>query len=194
VRRRSQAAGPNVPRLDEFPGRQGPTQTRLVSLGKREHTCVTWADEKGASYHQVADTSTKFKNNPNRFVTVAGWLLDRHDQMGGAGDVSAFTTATCYLRALPRLSEQQTNGQRVLLTTWPISGFHSPSYTAGQARASHPARNLTLPHQTRRVSFWVMDQPNDYGHVFGTITGPLPGLSVSRRRRKIALHQNNPGR
>ncbi len=110
-----------------------------------------------AKYLSVADTST------NEIVKQIGPLLPggvRPFTINGK-ETLAFTTATGYLGFQV---SSITSGQ--VLYTVPISGPFP--YTAGQAGPSSPSHGISLSPDEKQL--WVMDQPNDYVHVFD-ITG-----------------------
>jgi DNA-binding beta-propeller fold protein YncE len=110
-----------------------------------------------AKYLSVADTST------NEIVKQIGPLLPggvRPFTINGK-ETLAFTTATGYLGFQV---SSITSGQ--VLYTVPVSG--SFPYTAGQAGPSSPSHGISLSPDEKQL--WVIDQPNDYVHVFD-ITG-----------------------
>ncbi|MEA2209267.1 MAG: hypothetical protein QOF54_1744, partial [Solirubrobacteraceae bacterium] len=106
-----------------------------------------------AKYLSVADTST------NQIVKQIGPLLPggvRPFTINGK-ETFAFTTATGYLGFQV---SSITTGQ--VLYTVPVAG--SFPYTAGQAGPSSPSHGISLSPDEKQL--WVVDQPNDYVHVF----------------------------
>jgi DNA-binding beta-propeller fold protein YncE len=129
-------------------GGSGPHNT-IVSLNG-EHV---YMGGRNASFLTVANTST------NQIVKQIGPLLNggvRPFTINGK-ETLAFTTATGYLGFQV---SSITTGQ--VLYTVPVSGNFP--YTPGQAGPSSPSHGITLSPDEKEL--WVMDQPNDYVHVF----------------------------
>ncbi len=138
--------------LTTVQGGKAPHNT-IVSLNG-EHV---YMGGREASFLTVANTST------NQVVKEIGPLLPggvRPFTINGK-ETLAFTTATGYLGFQV---SSITTGQ--VLYTVPISGPFP--YTAGQPGPSSPSHGISLSPDEKEL--WVMDQPNDYVHVFD-VTG-----------------------
>jgi DNA-binding beta-propeller fold protein YncE len=138
-----------------------------IAGGRAPHNTIVSLDGehvymggREASYLTVANTWN------NQIIKEIGPLLPggvRPFTING-GETLAFTTATGYLGF--QVSSITTG--KVLYTV-PIEG--SFPYTPGQAGPSSPSHGISLSPNEKEL--WVMDQPNDYVHVFD-ISG-LPG-------------------
>ncbi len=120
---------------------------------------------RNASYLTVANTSN------DQIVKQIGPLLNggvRPFTINGK-ETLAFTTATGFLGFQV---SSITTGQ--VLYTVPVSG--SFPYTPGQPGPSSPSHGISLSPDEKEV--WVIDQPNDYVHVFD-VSG-LPAVAPTQ--------------
>jgi hypothetical protein len=127
-----------------------------------------------AKYLTVADTST------NQIVKQIGPLLPggvRPFTINGR-ETLAFTTATGYLGFQV---SSITTGQ--VLYTVPVSG--SFPYTPGQPGPSSPSHGISLSPDEKQL--WVVDQPNDYVHVFD-----VSGLPASAPKQIADIKLTRP--
>jgi hypothetical protein len=136
------------------------TVTGSINGGSAPHNTIVSLDGKDvfmggreASYLTMADTGT------NAVVRQIGPLLSgtvRPFTINGKATL-AFTTATAFLGF--QVSDITTG--KVLYTV-PIKGNFP--YTPGQPGPSSPSHGISLSPDEKQL--WVMDQPNDYVHVF----------------------------
>jgi DNA-binding beta-propeller fold protein YncE len=134
--------------LTTIAGGKGPHNT-IVSLNG-EHV---YMGGRNASYLTVASTST------DHIIKQIGPLLNggvRPFTINGK-ETLAFTTATGFLGFQV---SSITTGQ--VLYTVPVSGNFP--YTPGQPGPSTPSHGISLSPDEKEL--WVIDQPNDYVHVF----------------------------
>jgi len=134
--------------LTTIAGGTGPHNT-IVSLNG-EHV---YMGGRNASYLKVANTSN------GQIVKQIGPLLNggvRPFTINGK-ETLAFTIATSFLGFQV---SSITTGQ--VLYTVPVSGNFP--YTPGQPGPSTPSHGISLSPDEKEV--WVIDQPNDYVHVF----------------------------
>ncbi|HEY4450506.1 MAG TPA: S8 family serine peptidase [Solirubrobacteraceae bacterium] len=133
---------------------------RTISGGAAPHNTIVslngehvYMGGRNSSYLTVANTST------DQITKQIGPLLNggvRPFTINGK-ETLAFTTATGFLGFQV---SSITTGQ--VLYTVPITGNFP--YTAGQAGPSSPSHGISLSPNEKEL--WVMDQPNDYVHVF----------------------------
>jgi DNA-binding beta-propeller fold protein YncE len=150
-------------------GGPGPHNT-IVSLNG-EHV---YMGGRNAGYLSVADTWT------DHVIKEIGPLLPggvRPFTINGA-ETLAFTTATGFLGF--QVSSITTS--RVLYTV-PVSGGFP--YTPGQPGPSSPSHGISLSPDEKEL--WVMDQPNDYVHVFD-----LSGLPASPPKQIADIKLTRP--
>jgi Fibronectin type III domain len=161
------AANGNI--LTTIAGGAGPHNT-IVSLSG-EHV---YMGGRNASYLTIANTTT------NKVIKQIGPLLNggvRPFTING-NETLAFTTATGFLGFQV---SSITTGQ--VLYTVPVSGNFP--YTLGQAGPSTPSHGISLSPDEKEL--WVMDQPNDYVHVFD-----VSGLPTSAPRQIADIKLTRP--
>ena len=162
-----EAATGNI--LTTIAGGAAPHNT-IVSLNG-EHV---YMGGRNASYLTVANTST------DKVTKQIGPLLNggvRPFTINGK-ETFAFTTATGFLGFQV---SSITTGQ--VLYTVPVSGNFP--YTAGQAGPSSPSHGISLSPDEKEL--WVMDQPNDYVHVFD-----VSGLPASAPKQVADIKLTRP--